>query len=873
MLTSQSRWYWSAIVILGSVLLLTIYPPTMILAQTGIPEGEVCTSEGYGFDAWYEDGSPRQITLLCDLPEDGTPNDLLTIIDRDRDMDAASDWPEVADYRDDIWIFDHRGDGEVDLIIDFYAEDEMLVADLYDSRNPVDGIDYRVADDGRLQVLNRRGPTVQVIARDGWWVRGDTFNNNLDIYVDGSVLAAFDVSAVSRLFETDGRLDYTIHIRDADHDGKAEYDWRTVHFPELVPEELAHIQRTYLMVNVADNEAPIEAFLPWPYLGPVSFGYLLSSPHQTTKAPIQVSWGASAIDVIGEFVTSRGNDQQWFVYSDYELKQGIAENLASFESPFAWYDMADDKDGRPELAIRVLYTPPVPTGLFENAETLPMSIIRYSWDQDNDGYWDYKLGLAARHEVDSIVSIPILDLNINLIAYEDLAEWVIDRPWSTVTFVVSEQADTLGEGIYEWDPSPWMRDQFFTGVADTPLPVDEAGGFRLEELRFDAPEDTTSKIDPGMRGEYNFTLQDKVSLYVSSIDHRLHLYNAEGGIWNVHNIDEIRYFDLDADGYFDNWRYGRNDQVYQQVIFVDDYLIYADTQTVRVKRVELPPATLETTPPRNHEEWRILASTMAEVGEPFGANEFRQMYDQFEVDEEWRIDRATLRGFRLTENGFRYVLELSGWFHWDSGPSFPRAPGAGLSEYLARLDMVSHLLITYEDGHFSLRPLTPPSISLAPEALEIDSELVALETKPLAFTLQNTGLQDVQGLAIKLIAKQDGYEPQAVGQTMIDISGKSVKTVHMQWAPSAGGEWTLELEGATQEPTYGFLVNGMIVSEELKTVTVKSAESTARTEFLSLRDELPDNGLLIPLLMLSLAISAAILSAIIINYSGTPGTK
>jgi len=33
----------------------------------------------------------------------------------------------------------------------------------------------------------------------------------------------------------------------------------------------------------------------------------------------------------------------------------------------------------------------------------PLLNVRYSWDQDNDDYWDYKLGLLSDHTISNVV--------------------------------------------------------------------------------------------------------------------------------------------------------------------------------------------------------------------------------------------------------------------------------------------------------------------------------------------------------------------------------------------------------------------------------------------------------------------------------------
>ena len=85
-------------------------------------------------------------------------------------------------------------------------------------------------------------------------------------------------------------------------------------------------------------------------------------------------------------------------------------NYADFENPMAYYDLAGDRDGRPELFIRMAY--------FGQAK--PIEEVTYTWNQyDTPNLnWHYKLGLLGRHPVQSQVQIG--DLAVQSVPHSEL---------------------------------------------------------------------------------------------------------------------------------------------------------------------------------------------------------------------------------------------------------------------------------------------------------------------------------------------------------------------------------------------------------------------------------------------------------------------
>src|SRR5207244_2097122 len=67
--------------------------------------------------------------------------------------------------------------------------------------------------------------------------------------------------------------------------------------------------------------------------------------------PIQIDWAHARIDTVGELLGSRTRPGLWSVRS--LLRFGESDTTqANLENPLALYDLADARDGRPDLVIR-----------------------------------------------------------------------------------------------------------------------------------------------------------------------------------------------------------------------------------------------------------------------------------------------------------------------------------------------------------------------------------------------------------------------------------------------------------------------------------------------------------------------------------------
>jgi hypothetical protein len=792
-------------------------------------------------------------------------------------MDPNRPWQQNVRFEDEVWVFDVGALGRASLIVSFHQDGDTLTANLFDDKDGDGQVRHRI-ENGHPRVTESPYWTVRVIAPDGWWLKGGKINFNLKILVDGPLLVTFGSDLFINRLSTDGVIDYEVLIRDRDGDGRPDYELRNAYPP--VPESWG-VYRSILIVSSREGDAPIENFVFWPYLGssgplkgyeggklPTTIfydtqgrAYGIVKDYGTSFSPIQVDWNNARINYVGEFVASRGSDKNWFIQSITPIRLGQL-NTPNFENPFAFYDLAMDRDGIPELQVRVQYFGPNDPYYLDRRSPMAYENIRYSWDQDNDQTWDYKVDLVGRHIEDAVVGFP--EFSVRTIPYEQLPYWVTENEWDVAAFVSWEMNKSWSsEGIYEWGASIEMERYYIPGITDS-----------LPTVRYDT-------IAEGFRGEYKFEIGQQPVLYFSSLDHKLHLLNAEAGVWNIDGNAEIRYANLDGDAYLDQWLYlernarrwfnlagacpdqehdARATEVRRQVNLAKGYLVYAGDGQVLLKQVNVTFSLFETLPPRNHEEWLELGQKLEQYRRDFAPGDFEAMMKQFNGPAA-RIQGATLRDFRLTENGFRFVLELRRGFRWDSELSIIGASNLTPGTYLVQSSGES----------LSIAPLTPPFLSIRGNRLEFETqEITELNPVRVSATIENQGLQDVKSLRVRFYAEQNGMR-QVLDEVEATVLGEGHQVVSTLWTPMRPGLWTIGVEVEARDER--LLPRGVTTASAAAQVTVQPAPRVAWSKLLALGGEQPLNGLFVPALAASIATAGMALFLLLMRKVGTTGSR
>ena len=309
-------------------------------------------------------GIGREVRCAC-----YSSDDLLTVVRTRGTLPISEELNEESDFSDALWLFDVGHRGTYQLAVRFHRDDGDLAADVWQDQ---DG-DWTVAleqRDGTVQVIEPGFPSLRAVALDGYWQRDGRLAPNFDLIVDDRTNAAFGSGLYEDRMQNDGHPDVSIAVRGPRGADPRSYDWRNVHTPIS---ESSGIYRTTLMVREQGLEPPFPPVFPWYFLGAwygtaadparaalskiplVGTGippYGMVKPYNQSFPPIQVDWSVGRIQMLGEFVASRGSDVNWFTYSLRRVEPAATTD-PNFESPFSFYDLAGDRDGIPELQVRV----------------------------------------------------------------------------------------------------------------------------------------------------------------------------------------------------------------------------------------------------------------------------------------------------------------------------------------------------------------------------------------------------------------------------------------------------------------------------------------------------------------------------------------
>jgi hypothetical protein len=703
------------VTLLAVILCSTIAITPIVLAQESTPsESTFQDSDG--------DGDPDIVEITTSFSKD-IDEGRVYIVDRGDSMKQTENPRGAIDYRDDVLIYDANFDGSAELFIRFDRRDGNYTAALYDTR---DGDQQYDLSGDSIQLPTPETPQVRLTS-DTPWIRNGAVSYNLEIECKSGTRCSFEDSKSS--------AQANISVVDANGDGTPEYEVRQVTFPRL------GTNRTDLMVNRGTEQtlSPNSGVI-WPYIGAASDNGFVRPPGSATP-PIQVDWTDGEIETIGEFVASRGDEDNYFVYTRNKLaRTGI--NEPSFEFPFGFYDLASDDDGIPELQVRMrAYSKGARggLGLYPNRLPFDLSFSRYSWDQTNNGRWDYKIGVIGTNGYADVQQVG--DYRLRMPEYETLPMWVNDHEWRTASFVAVTNGTEGSEGIY-------------------------AGGYQTSELRRQVLGlDSTSKPlmnnpEPGYRIEFAPEYVAQPQVYYSPIDRALHLYNLEYGTWNRTGASDVRYRNVDDDPFVDAWITDEPQE--QRLIAEDDHLVYAEKETISFKRTSVKHTEFVTSPPATTEEWERLGNHLS--GSPAETLDLQNTFRGYE-GERFEVTNAEFTDYTPTEDGFRIYATI---------PSESRIRG-NTSQSLPDAEQV--VFVFDEQRAVEVHEATPPSLSITNTATE-DEPITPLEQNTIDVTVQNEGWQTAQNITVALTD-----DDRVIANRTVSVVGKQTQTAQLQWWP------------------------------------------------------------------------------------------
>jgi hypothetical protein len=220
-------------------------------------------------------------------------------VDGKQNMTLGAATYTVTDFTDDIWIFDVKGDGSAQLIIDFEIEDDKYTALVYDDLNGDGEVRYRLSND-QVFIEESSFWHVKVETDHAWTQPGDLFDADITFWVDGYNGVAMGVvrDAWDQGAGVDGTVDWQVDIGDKNGDGINDYQLQRVISPFLVRLSFARLHKTTILVQLLDRR-------PTPYANTV-FWPLLIGKHNIEEynyfdhpPAIAVDWDAGIIYLLG----------------------------------------------------------------------------------------------------------------------------------------------------------------------------------------------------------------------------------------------------------------------------------------------------------------------------------------------------------------------------------------------------------------------------------------------------------------------------------------------------------------------------------------------------------------------------------------------
>jgi hypothetical protein len=749
-----------------------------------------------------------------------TEHDRVLVYDQNGDMRAGNQWEKTTDFMDDVWVFDLGADGSAQLIVDFEIVGELNTALVYDDIDGDGQVRYRVVGN-QISIEESSFWHVKAESRRSWMQAGGLLDTNMTFLVDGYAGLGQGVgSNVMGLSgsRTDGVVDWQLDIGDKDGDGIIDYQLLWTVNPSIANDFRVASHKATIFARVTDRPLmPYDNTVFWPLL--IGKHYYEDYRYFDHPPVIAVDWQTGTIDRIG--ILGFPIEAGYHIFDRLPLEKNTL-SAANYENPMAYYDMADDQDGWPELQVRfdvaVPNDPYFPYSSNVGKADTPNLEVNYSWDQDNDNRWDYKMNLSGNYPVDDVVNFP--DFAIKSIPYNEIVPWVKNRTWDVATLVFDGRPSRDSEGMFG---KGWMLNRGYANgkqVGPSGLRSQYLMGFSDQP-----PVENYQDIQEGMRGEYSFQYFDTPKVYLSSLDHQLHLYSAQSGVWNLGEGHYLRYANLDGDAYLDQWQEQRDGSVIQQLDYSQGIYVYAGNERVLLRETEGNPALFEAQPPGSYEEWHRFDGQLRAKQAAFAPEDFSAMFNQLSGPQV-QIHGAALRDYRITRQGFRLVLTLQPGF------TFAGSDWLGLSarppgEYLVDF---SH--------SFTIKSLTPAQIKVEVQPLAV-SEPRIYEQIPIQVDLTNVGLEDKDNATVIVEAHNGQETTQVISQTVNLLSQTPVRLA-ANWPPNKDGEWQLVSRVEDQ--------NGLGLDETRASILVKKGDigSPATIAWLS------SYGFLLPILALLL---------------------
>jgi hypothetical protein len=739
----------------------------------------------------------------------GTPA-WITVVPRGRTIPPEAltqkGWWEWGNTTTDTYMFSFGRRENVHIILAFDEQpDGTVEARIHLNNRGRRPIEHELVGD-RVNVKSNDGhPYLTVRSEGGGWLVDGKANYNLRIAVDGPYGSIND-----RLTATDGVTDVEVRVG-AEAPGVP--GWQTV---QLVfdPNPKAGFGRLFATKRMP--EAPpfnvAEPLMPgFPYFD-IGNGTIDGRPRGGVKNDI--NWFEQNPQPL--YFSTVAPELLMLPFPGFQTGGMYYANSISappkvnFESPFAFYNY-DPSTRQAHLVVRA---ESFPEGdrfgpLTKRQIPFERASYRYSWKTDNDGRWAYSLHMAGPFALDQTIKIG--DVELNGIPHEQLPGWVAEKPWPVVTFIEATEGYPGSEGIYFYSAQSNDTWPFLDGTRERQPEYLETPYLAQSQSRTAA---SFVELPVGFRGEYNAAGTEAPTLYFSPIDNRMHLLNAQGGVWYLGEDVVMRVHNLDGDKYINGWTRERipaqappsqdaqaatptpaPDQSYyagktdlpkalpgeieEAFYALGDHLIYSGPQGSEMRQVTFNPATFETPPPTDKASWEAFRERrQALKGQERNPANMRSWLDAFPGTTVLKSS-GRISDVRAVGAGFRFVVDYRGG---ETNQEIAALSGQPLAD--------GAYVVSY-NGTFKVEPLTPAnlsaSVSLPQGAAPDDSK-----PTPLRVEVRNAGRQDAKNVTIIAEARQ-GRNTVEIGRRTFDAPAEQTRQMTFSWQPTAPGQWDINV--------------------------------------------------------------------------------
>jgi hypothetical protein len=704
----------------------------------------------------------------------------VAVIARDRhvehDVDYSEPWWKWGNASTDAYLFSWSEDRLIDLIVDFSVENNKPVARLY-APTTIQVRESISIRQGSYSMDPLQKPHLEIRAGRNTWIENGK--------------PVFELTG-REANPTTGEVDWEIRVEEAEP-GVPEWITRISARPDD-PEFGDPLFGATVRADESVEFEMAEPLIPtWPYLsGPDSEGH----------------WGR--IQPIYFSHETRTIEQNWtgfHIAGMYQINSLTMPPETNFESPFAFYRFDDSAGRHANLVVRSDIWPagdrsgPPP---YHQQRTA----VRMTWTERQYDQWRYSITVNGQHAHED--SVMIGDTEIIAVPFDEYPRWITSRDWPAVSFVEAIDGEGGSEGIYEYSvednypvfeyvgglrPIPPV-DPMVVPELMSPLTVEDLEHDPLATLHspyLDFPAIHPLRLSEGFRGEFSLDYEGRPELYVSPVDNRVHLLNADEGIWNLGDGQVLRWTSSGDDPHVNSWwlEYvstyesfvidevavaspGRPTETLD--LFEDaGFILYSSENSVELRTLNDSLNYDKVPIPDNEAKWndfvRVSEGLEEEPRDPHDLANWISHLD----GESMTVSGAHASGARATDKGFRFVIDLRANYELE---------GAELLN-LGRLTPGRYLIEW--DGEFSIRPLTPPRFTAT---LNIP-ELTALKSDELTLQIRNHGTEDLSDATLSVQAFGPRNWEVTIEDAAIDVFGKEMTTVSMKWAAPEAGRWSI----------------------------------------------------------------------------------